>query len=564
MGNCLGTDQGKSSSFSDGSSGRGSRAKSLNNNVIRERTNEDVLKKYEVTQVLGEGSIGAVSRVRVRPEAVGGSAYNSDHSSDAGCFGCCLPKGNSNGNKREPVTDRSTKVEYAMKSIQLRRISAEFVEELRNEVEILRHLDHPNIVKAYETYDSSKQIFMIMELCSGGDLYARTPYSEKEAAKHVGKLLSALKHMHDRGIIHRDLKFENIMFENKNADAEIKLIDFGLSAKFSEHNPYLYDGVGTIYTMAPQVLQGVYTKQADLWSVGVITFVLLSGEKPFYHRKRRRVIDRIMRCDYNFDNPIWKSISDEAKDFVSSLIEMDPKKRLTAQQALNHKWQSKEFPLSDRKPSVKTMQDVENNLLTFANTSELRKLALVMVAHHSAVDEISELRKAFDQYDTANDGTISYDEFKTALEGSSFTDEDIKKAFESLDINKTGTILYTEFLAAALDAQGYIEEERIANAFDRIDSDDTGFISRDNLLDLLGRNCPPERVDELIAEADLDNDGKISFDEFLAHCRKNRHDRQKVILRFESSSSQSQSGLVGIDDVKIPGGKFDQSEQEEE
>jgi len=551
--------QGSSTGKSD-SSRNGSRSQSLHRNVIRERTDE-VEKKYEVLQVLGEGSIGAVSRVRVRPEAVGGSAYNSDHD-DGGCFGCCLPK--SNEKNRSPVNDRNAKVEYAMKSIQLRRISAEFVEELRNEVEILRNLDHPNIVKAYETYDNSKQIFMIMELCSGGDLYARSPYSEKESAKHIGKLLSALKHMHDRGIIHRDLKFENIMFENNSPNAEIKLIDFGLSAKFSETNPYLYDGVGTIYTMAPQVLQGVYTKRADLWSVGVITFVLLSGEKPFYHRKRRKVIDKIMRCDYNFNHPGWESISDEAKAFVKSLIEMDPKKRLDAQEALDHKWQSKAFPLSDRKPSVKTMQDVENNLLTFSNTSELRKLALVMVAHHSSTDEISELRKVFDQYDTANDGTISYDEFEKALEGSSFSDAEVKKAFESLDINKTGTILYTEFLAAALDAQGYIEEERIANAFDRIDSDDTGYISRDNLLDLLGQNCPPERVDELIAEADDNKDGKISFDEFLAHCRKNRNERQKVVLRLQSTNSESTSALVGVDDVEIPGGKFDKNRDEEE
>mmetsp|Transcript_10853 Transcript_10853/g.15201 ORF Transcript_10853/g.15201 Transcript_10853/m.15201 type:complete len:244 (-) Transcript_10853:165-896(-) len=243
---------------------------------------------------------------------------------------------------------------------------------------------------------------------------------------------------------------------------------------------------------------------------------------------------------------------------------MDPKKRLDAQEALDHKWQSKAFPLSDRKPSVKTMQDVENNLLTFSNTSELRKLALVMVAHHSSTDEISELRKVFDQYDTANDGTISYDEFEKALEGSSFSDAEVKKAFESLDINKTGTILYTEFLAAALDAQGYIEEERIANAFDRIDSDDTGYISRDNLLDLLGQNCPPERVDELIAEADDNKDGKISFDEFLAHCRKNRNERQKVVLRLQSTNSESTSALVGVDDVEIPGGKFDKNRDEEE
>lgn len=230
------------------------------------------------------------------------------------------------------------------------------------------------------------------------------------------------------------------MFESKHEDAEIKVIDFGLSAKF-QPGEKLTEGVGTIYTMAPQVLQGVYSSQADLWSIGVITYILLSGQKPFYHKRRRRVIDKIMRCDYNFDGKIWRTVSDEAIDFVSSLIEINPKMRLTATEALKHKWLSKEFPLSDRKPSSQLMSNVQNNMFTFGNSSELKKLALMvsvsrslfyfvsavyfcishtrdiprdaqLIAHKSSNEEIMQLRKVFDQYDKDNDGTISKDEFR--------------------------------------------------------------------------------------------------------------------------------------------------------
>ena len=162
-----------------------------------------------------------------------------------------------------------------------------FVSEMMNEIDILRKMDHPNIVKAYEVYKSKSNIYVVMEFCSGGDLYARNPYDETDAAKIVGKLLSALAYMHGKGIVHRDLKFENIMFESKAPDAEIKVLDFGLSKKFKDgHTGLMTEGVGTIYTMSPQVLEGEYSEKADLWAVGVIAYMLLSNKKPFHSRNR--------------------------------------------------------------------------------------------------------------------------------------------------------------------------------------------------------------------------------------------------------------------------------------
>mmetsp|Transcript_23294 Transcript_23294/g.33389 ORF Transcript_23294/g.33389 Transcript_23294/m.33389 type:complete len:350 (-) Transcript_23294:1404-2453(-) len=349
------------------------------------------------------------------------------------------------------------------------------------------------------------------------------------------------------------------MWESESEDAELKLIDFGLSKKFlpNEHRT-MTEGVGTIYTMAPQVLQGIYTSQADLWSVGVIAFMLMGSQKPFYHKRRRRVIDKIMRADYQYRGLIWEGISKEGKDFIDNLLVLDPKNRMNATTALQHNWLDNQFSLSDRRPNESLMNDIEHNLLHYKYQSDLKKIALNVIAHRSSADEIMDLRKAFDQYDSENDGTITFSEFKMALEKSNYSDEEMHSIFDSIDVNQNGTILYTEFLAATLEVQGSIEEERIAEAFDRIDADDSGYISKENLRQLLGKGATNSRLNGLIEEADTDKDGKISFDEFKQLFRKNNSNMARQVEYLDSSvSTFNESGLVGLD-AKIPGGKFDQ------
>ena len=136
-----------------------------------------------------------------------------------------------------------------------------------------------------ETFEHRNQIFIVMELCQGGDLYSRDPYTEEEAARIIGSILSAISYMHEFSIAHRDLKYENILFVSDHPKSEIKLIDFGLSKVYGD-NAQLTDGVGTIYTMAPEVLKGNYSQTADIWSIGVIAYMLLSSQMPFYGRKR--------------------------------------------------------------------------------------------------------------------------------------------------------------------------------------------------------------------------------------------------------------------------------------
>jgi calcium-dependent protein kinase len=173
------------------------------------------------------------------------------------------------------------------------------------------------------------------------------------------------------------VKYENIMFENDGPNAEIKVIDFGLSKKFAPGtDPEMNEGVGTVYTMAPQVLQGVYTSQADLWSAGVILYMLLSAHRPFHHQRRKVMIDRIMRVDYTLDKVYWEPISTEAKDLVSHLLVLDPNERLNGTEALKHPWLSKEYALSDRKPDPTVIKAVDASLVVYKDTSRLKKIAL--------------------------------------------------------------------------------------------------------------------------------------------------------------------------------------------
>jgi len=580
----------------------GSRSSTIHSHIMKQHS-LDVYQKYEELEVLGNGSMGHVAKVVIKKGYDGGSAYAAtggfsgtttakdadkakaflkaagltgslDSASvtavkkmavgtgTASSGGATATTASSNGTANTQSESSSASAGdtgsgtghgsvihstsqkcascYALKSIILDRVSASFVEELKNEINILKQMDHPNIVKLHEVFSHKKQIYMILELCDGGDMYTRLPYTERESAYHTGKLLSAIKYMHDHGIVHRDLKFENIMFENKSATAEIKVIDFGLSKKFATNKlGVMREGVGTLYSMAPQVLQGVYNSQADMWSVGVITYMLLSSHRPFYNKKRKVMIDRIMRCDYTFNKEYWEPISDDAKDFIDRLLVLDPKVRYNAEKAQQHGWMRKEFKLEDRCDLTGSMVARTNTAMhQYKNNPGLKKLALNVIAHKSSTAEVINLRKAFGRFDTSNDGLISSEEFKIGLrENCTYNDESIRDMFDAIDVNQTGNIMYTEFIAATLEAQGQVDDDRVAEAFDRLDIDNTGSISKENIMEwLAGTDTTMEDVEEMIAKADVDNCGEVSFAEFLE------------MFRSEAAESSAQHGIAEEED----------------
>jgi serine/threonine protein kinase len=261
-----------------------------------------------------------------------------------------------------------------MKSIHLSRVTDDsFVTELKNEISILKKLDHPHIVRAIETFEHRNQIFIVMEICSGGDLYSRDPYTEEEAARIVSSILSAIGYMHSRNCAHRDLKYENVLFVNDSPKAEIKLIDFGLSKVYGD-NTQLTEGVGTIYTMAPEVLKGNYSQKADVWSVGVIAYMLLSSQMPFYGRKRRHIVEQILNCQFDFRGRRWKRISDQAKAFVEELLVLDPEERMEAQHALSMTWLNRRFAATCRDPHEEEETMARRAMLRYAGYTKLKKM----------------------------------------------------------------------------------------------------------------------------------------------------------------------------------------------
>jgi len=485
-----------SSAFSDERSELGRQQALIRNQSTDVRTSTSVYDCYETVKVLGEGSLGNVELVQHK---------------GSGRF-------------------------YALKSIITELISESFLMELRNEVEVLRGLDHPNIVKLYETYEEGKNMYLVMQSCTGGDLYSRLPYSEFDAAKIISSISSAVAYMHKRNIIHRDLKFENVVFTNDGPDAVVKVIDFGLSKIYTQENRYMFDICGTLYTMSPQVIRGVYTNAADVWAIGVMAYMLLSNKKPFYHRNRDTVIQKIINVDYNFNGKGWKNVSDEAKDFVAHCLIAQPKMRMTAVQACDSTWLTnmKQLEGKSRMSQEEFISTVKENLEAYAGACELKKIALTIVAHKSNSNEILMLLNAFKEIDKDHDGEISKQDFIELMSGFDYTREEIDSMFSKLDVYAEGVIQYTEFIAASLEAVGKVEETRLREAFDRLDVDNSGFITKDNLRDVLGKDYSDELAEKYISEVDNDNDGMIGFDEFLQVFRDEKEQsikKQKVDAR---------------------------------
>jgi len=358
---------------------------------------------------------------------------------------------------------------YAMKSIHLNMVEEEaFVEELQNEIAILKKLDHPHVVKPIETFQWQQQIFIIMQVCSGGDLYKRDPYTEEESARVCASVLGAVAYLHANNVAHRDLKYENILYVNASPKSSIKLIDFGLSKIYGNtcqktgKHATLTEGVGTIYTMAPEVLRGSYTRQADVWSVGVIAYMLLSSQMPFYGQKRQHIVEQILSGKYDFRGRRWRKITEPAKDFVRDLLVIDPDERLDAERASSCTWLNKRFNATIRGPRAQENRQAGKSMTRYAGYTKLKKMAMMVVAHRSTCEEIGILRKVFQKYSTGrgSNGQITYAGFCQAWHESGFPSEDTQAIFDACDLDGSGRIRYTEFLAATIEAQGDISEER--------------------------------------------------------------------------------------------------------
>ena len=295
------------------------------------------LSYWDPIRLIGEGSISDIYLVVRRQDAPIQVKYKKERNVMA-----LAKKNKNNDDSKKMLKQEELKDVCVLKSIMKDLVgNKRILEEMRQETFTMSRLCHPYIVKVIEAYEWRRRIYLVMEYCAGGDLTDRT-FSEPVCAIIVAKVLLALAYMHSHGVVHRDIKLENIVF---TLNGEPKIIDFGLATTYlSQEFKNMTDKVGTLYSMAPQVLQGVYNSKCDVWSVGVVTYCLLSGYKPFWGpprampwpERRKIMFNRIMRCQYmKMKGPTWSKISAEGREFVASLLKLDPTKRPSAQQALD-------------------------------------------------------------------------------------------------------------------------------------------------------------------------------------------------------------------------------------
>ena len=324
-----------------------------------------------------------------------------------------------------------------------------------------------------------------------------------------------------------------------------------------DSTPYediLVERVGTLYSMAPETMKGAYDEKADIWSIGVCTFTMLGGgNKPFEGKTPKEMVAKVLVGEFDFQGEIWDAITDLAKSFIIELLALNPRLRPTARQAHEHPWIG-ECSRHGAKETVVVDEEFRQRvcecIVRYADNGPFRKLALNVIAKRSTSEEIFELRKIFDAFDKNDTGILTYEQFREALTQTSFADEEVEKIFRSVDMNRNNVINYTEFLAACLEAQGDLEEYRLAEAFDIMDSDDSGFISRENLRKILGEQCNERFIDALIAEADFTKNGKISYDEFLQLFSRHKQKRvseiyPEVPIADSTEAVLKKHGLLG-------------------
>ena len=416
----------------------------------------------------------------------------------------------------------------------------------QTEIKILSMLDHPNIVRLFEVIEDDKYYNLLEELCTGGELLTRaqkTQLKEKEIAKIFHQIMSGVAYIHGMGIVHRDLKLENILFASEDPMSPIKIIDFGFSVFMGNYKENdkdkdkskdgdntdlkkfgfkrLKSKVGTLYYISPEIIKGNYDEKCDIWACGVILYILLAGYPPFTGNTDKEVYNLITSLKYDFDKEHWKNVSKYAKDLIKNML-IPAKNRYSAKQVLSCKWLE-----------VKLKDNLEENLNNvfdyrrinkYKSFSKLKKAILTFIASRLSNEESTQIRNIFLNIDENKNGFISFEDFRKYVINEYDIDDlfeneqELKNGFEGVDIDHNNRIDYTEFLAANLDEKTFLKNEKLKEAFRIFDLNDNGAIKRDDIIRVLklenleNRN---EIADKIIEENDFDKDGKINFGDFV-------------------------------------------------
>ena len=428
------------------------------------------------------------------------------------------------------ISEKNKKMKFfAIKSIPMKNLSCN-INDFIKEVDIISTLDHPNIIKFYETFHDDYFFHIVMELCKGKEIIHQMGnygfIEEKKVTYIIFKVLLAIAHCHNRGVTHRDLKPENILFDSMKKDAEIKILDFGLSRKYDKEQK-MHSILGTPYYVAPEVLKGEYDEKCDIWSIGAMTYLMLCGEPPFNGNSNNEIFKKIVKENIKFKSLLWKNISNNAKDFVKICLSKNSNKRPSAQEALNHIWFSNVKNEIHNNKNIK--KEILLNIKDFNINYEFKQMVLkYLINNKLSYEEKKVFKDAFYALDFNHNGFIIESDLKKAFDlfNINIDEKQINHLFNILPENKNLGLGFIEFIMAGIDKKSIFTEENLEDAFNYFDINKTGDIEFDNLNSALLRmgkkyinsNDINSIIDEVmlnIKKNDKEKCHKISKDDFM-------------------------------------------------
>ena len=401
--------------------------------------------------------------------------------------------------------------------------------EIMDEIEILKNLDHPDIVRIMEFYNTESSYYIINEFCPGGELYDQinNVFSETQIAVMFRQILSGLAYLHSNNIVHRDLKLENILIKEVEKSKEtnedlyvLKIIDFGTAKIFDKNkNKQARAIVGSSYYIAPEVLNKKYSFECDLWSAGVILYMFIVGHAPFDGKSDREIMEKVKKGDYLKNEERWLNSSKEVRDLINKLLKYKPEERLTAFEALKHPW----FKVSNSNMLYNNITKEEvlkcvQNLLSYKINSKFQELVLAYIVHN--MPRPKEAKCAIKLFKLANkneDGKLLRNELKETL--LNFVSEEFlsnyDEIFSLLDGDNNDYIDYEEFLRATLDRNLYINDSNLNLAFKFFDKENTGYITKEIIMSyFVGNKISEELFSKIFDEIDINKTGRMNFVKF--------------------------------------------------
>lgn len=390
------------------------------------------------------------------------------------------------------------------------------------QVEILRRLSHPSIVQIYEYYEDMKYFKLIFEHCEGSELFDQIvnkgSLNEDEAALIMRQILSAVSYIHSNMVCHRDIKPENILFNSTSNT--LKIIDWG-TARFFHKRKKMTKYSGTPYYVAPEVLYEKYDEKCDVWSCGVILYIMLCGYPPFNGENDSDILSKIRTGKFTFPEDDWSHVSDSAKELISKMLTYNPAIRPSASTCLDNGWLKENLK---RQINPLVNKKCLNNMKKFHAELKLQQAALqYIVSFLMSKEEKNEMLELFQSLDANGDGVLSREEifegYKLML-GETEAQKEVDRIFNEVDIDHSGSIDYNEFLIAAANRQSILNKEKLEATFKAFDKDGSGTISAEEIKSVLLANVDKKLIESTIKEVDLNGDGEISLSEFKEMMKK--------------------------------------------